>query len=205
MLEKKEEVLRQLKIARKTKGISYQNIVDGTEEIGMAVSLSSVRRVFADDSDAADFRWDTTLRPIARVVLGMDSNEEPQTLEEARADVSGLTAVVDYKDAMIRKLEADLERAHSGHEREIKAHEDAEARTVEYLRDEITVARAERDAKEKALGRYRTTTFLLLILVVLSLLLVICYLLLDRANPNWGIFWRDAATSIEAAASGALT
>lgn len=204
MRSKKEEVLRQLKTARKTKGLSYQNIVDGTEELGMAVSLSSVRRVFAEDSDADDFRWDTTLRPIAHVVLGIDSDEAPQTLEEARVEVSGLTAVVDYKEAMIRKLEAELDRAHSGHQRELASREDAEARKVAFLREEIRVARAERDAKERILRSYRTTTILFLVLFIVALLLVITYLLLDRANPNWGIFWRDAATSIEAAASGAL-
>ena len=170
----------------------------------MAVSLSSVRRVFAEDSDADDFRWDTTLRPIAHVVLGIDSDEAPQTLEEARVEVSGLTAVVDYKEAMIRKLEAELDRAHSGHQRELASREDAEARKVAFLREEIRVARAERDAKERILRSYRTTTILFLVLFIVALLLVITYLLLDRANPNWGIFWRDAATSIEAAASGAL-
>lgn len=204
MRSKKEEVLRQLKTARKTKGLSYQSIVDGTEELGMAVSLSSVRRVFAEDSDADDFRWDTTLRPIARVVLGIDSDEEPQTLEEARVEVSGLTAVVDYKEAMIRKLEAELDRAHSGHQRELASREDAETRKVAFLREEIRVARAERDAKERILNRYRTTTILFLVLFIISLLVVITYLLLDRGNPNWGIFWREAATSIETAASGAL-
>lgn len=204
MRSKKEEVLRQLKTARKTKGLSYQSIVDGTEELGMAVSLSSVRRVFAEDSDADDFRWDTTLRPIARVVLGMDSDEEPQTMEEAKAEVVGLTAVVDYKEAMIQKLEAELERARGEHKRELDSHEAAEARKVAYLQEEIRVARAERDAKEKKLASYRTTTILFLVLFVISLLVVITYLLLDRSNPNWGIFWREAATSIEAAASGAL-
>lgn len=204
MNTKKEAVLDQLKQARKTKGMSYQDIVDGTEEMGLAVSLTTVKRVFSADSTAADFRWDTTLRPIARVIFGMDSDEEPQTLEEARADVSGLSAVVDYKDAMIKKLEADLERAHSGHQRELASHEEAESRKIAYLREEIQVARAERDAKEKSLQRYRTTTFLFLVLFIVSLLIVITYLMLDRSNPNWGIFWRDAATSINAAVSGAL-
>lgn len=204
MRAKKEEVLRQLKTARKAKGLSYQDIVDGTEEIGMAVSLSTVKRVFAENSDAADFRWDTTLRPIARVVLGMDNDEEPQTLEEARVEVSGLTAVVDYKDALIRKLESDLERAQSGHQRELAAHEEAETKKIAYLREEVRLAREERDAKERTLRSYRMTTILFLVLLIVALLLVITYLLLDRANPNWGIFWREAATSIEAAASGAL-
>ena len=134
----------------------------------------------------------------------MDSDEEPQTMEEAKAEVVGLTAVVDYKEAMIQKLEAELERAREEHKRELDSHEAAEARKVAYLQEEIRVARAERDSKEKKLASYRTTTILFLVLFLISLLVVITYLLLDRANPNWGIFWREAATSIEAAASGAL-
>lgn len=170
---KKEEVLHQLKIARKTKGMSYQDVVDGTEDIKMAVSLSTVKRVFANDSTAADFRWDTTLRPIARVVLGMDSEEEPQTLEEARVEVSGLAAVVDYKDALLHKLEADLERAHANHQREISALTQAEARKIEFLRHELMTARAERDKRDKTLQIYRMATFAMLGLFVAALLFVI--------------------------------
>ena len=199
MIAKKEAVLEQLKQARKTKGMSYQDVVDGTEEMGMAVSLSTVKRVFAADSTAADFRWDTTLRPIARVVLGMTSDEEAQTLEEARVEASGLAAVVDYKDALLRKLEEDLERAHFGHKQEMEAHEREAARKIEYLRDEIRLARAERDACEKTLRHYRGMTFLFLLLFAVSLLFVVLYLLLDRADPTWGIFWRTA-TAIEAVA-----
>jgi hypothetical protein len=107
---KKEEVLRQLRIVRKVKKMSYQNIVDGTEAIGAAVSMSSVRRVFDERFHADDFRYDTTIKPIVRVVMGIEEEfyEEPQTIEEATANVEGLVAVVDYKDAKIELLEAEL-------------------------------------------------------------------------------------------------
>lgn len=107
---KKEEVLRQLRIVRKVKKMSYQNIVDGTEAIGAAVSMSSVRRVFDERFHADDFKYETTLRPIVRVVMGIEEEfyEEPQTLPEATANVEGLVAVVDYKDSKIEQLEAEL-------------------------------------------------------------------------------------------------
>lgn len=107
---KKEEVLRQLRIVRKVKKMSYQNIVDGTDAIGAAVSMSSVRRVFDERFHADDFRYDTTIKPIVRVVMGIEEDfyEEPQTIEEATANVEGLVAVVDYKDATIERLEAEL-------------------------------------------------------------------------------------------------
>lgn len=197
MVPEKEEVLRRLKIARKTKNLSYQDIVDGTEENGAAVSLSSVKRVFAEDSKASEFRYDTTLQPIIRFVLGVDGDtEEPQSLEEARADVAGLSAVVDYKGAMIQKLEAELERARELHHSELERVAQAEARKVAFLREELQAARAERDAREKALKTYRAATVLALVLFCVSLILVLAYLLTDLANPNWGIFFTNAAASL---------
>ena len=110
MGSKKEEVLRQLRIVRKAKKMSYQNIVDATESIGSAVSMSSVRRVFDERFHADDFKYDTTLKPIVRVVMGIEEEfyEEPQTLPEATANVEGLVAVVDYKDSTIDRLQSEL-------------------------------------------------------------------------------------------------
>ena len=113
MGSKKEEVLRQLRIVRKAKKMSYQNIVDATESIGSAVSMSSVRRVFDERFHADDFKYDTTLKPIVRVVMGIEEEfyEEPKTLPEATANVEGLVAVVDFKDSTIDRLQAELDTA----------------------------------------------------------------------------------------------
>ena len=107
---KKEEVLRQLRLVRKAKKMSYQSIVEATEAIGFAVSLSSVRRVFDERFHADDFKYDTTLKPIVRVVMGIEQefHEEPQSLPEATANVEGLVAVVDYKDSTIERLQAEI-------------------------------------------------------------------------------------------------
>lgn len=196
MVPEKEEVLRRLKIARKTKNLSYQDIVDGTEENGAAVSLSSVKRVFAEDSKASEFRYDTTLQPIIRFVLGIDSDDDPRDMKEAMADVAGLSAVVDYKGAMIQKLEAELERAHESHRAELERLAQAENRKLAFLRDELKTAREERDKKEKELRNYRLVTALTLVLLSMSLLLVLAYLLTDLVNPNWGIFFTNTVAAI---------
>lgn len=196
MVPEKEEVLRRLKIARKTKNLSYQDIVDGTEENGAAVSLSSVKRVFAEDSKASEFRYDTTLQPIIRFVLGIDSDDDPRDMKEAMADVAGLSAVVDYKGAMIQKLEAELERAHEAHRSELERLAQAEDRKLAFLRDELKIAREERDKKEKELRNYRLVTALTLVLLSMSLLLILAYLFTDLVNPNWGIFFNNASASI---------
>ena len=192
MKSKKEEVLRQLKAVRKAKNISYQDIVDGTEEMGVAVSLSSVKRVFAEDSQAGDFRYDSTIRPIVRFVMGIDSGlDDLETYEEAKANAEGLAAVVDYKDALLHRVEAELERAREDHRQIIEKMEAAEVRKIEYLKEEIQRAREEKKMIETRMERWRTAAILFVGLFVTALLLVIAYLLTDHSNPNWGIFWAE--------------
>lgn len=56
-----------IKQAKKDLGLTYQEIVDRTERSGEPVSLSTVKRLFSEDG-AFDFRYDTTLRPIANAL-----------------------------------------------------------------------------------------------------------------------------------------
>lgn len=192
MISKKEEVLRQLKLVRKAKNISYQAIVDGTEELGMAVSLSSVKRVFAEDSQACDFRYDSTLKPIVRFVMGVDGDiEEPKTYEEAKVNVEGLAAVVQLKDEMLSRAERELLRSREDHKLEIERLQAAEERKIAYLKEEIKRARDDKEYLEIRLARWRTTTILFLSLFVTSLLFVIAYLLTDHSTPEWGIFFTE--------------
>ena len=198
MISKKEEVLRQLKLVRKAKKLSYQDIVEGTEAMGVSVSLTSVKRVFAEDSRACDFRYDATIRPIVRFVMGIDGDVgELETLEEAKVNVDGLTAVVDYKDSYIARLEAELERIRADHKEAIEKLESAEARKVAYLREEIQRTREEQKISDNRMARWRTASILFLSLFVTSLLLVIAYLLTDHGNPDWGIFWAPNSAPLQ--------
>ena len=190
MITKKEEVLRQLKIVRKAKKISYQDIVDGTEEMGTAVSLTSVKRVFAEGSDVNSFNYAATIRPIVRVVMGVDGDmDEFESIEAAKANVEGLAAVVDYKDAIIANLQAELDRVHNNHRCTVEKMEAGENRKLEYLKAELDIARAATRSAEEKLSRWRTAAFMISGLLIVALLLVIAYLTLDRSDPDWGLFW----------------
>lgn len=116
-MTEKQELLQKLRIAREAKGLSYQDIVDVTEENGEAVSLSTVKRIFQKDSDLEDFRYHQTVRPIIRAVLGMDEETEKPaaepTAEQAEqyyATIEGLKAVVDLKHSQITALQKENDR-----------------------------------------------------------------------------------------------
>lgn len=75
-----KNIVSQIKEAKKASGLSYQDIVELTEQNGTPVSLSTVKRVFAEDAREWDFRYDSTLNPIAKA---LDVNlEKSQTEDE---------------------------------------------------------------------------------------------------------------------------
>ncbi len=113
--EKQKEYILQLKNIKESKGYGYQRIVDEAESLGFYVSLSSVRRVFAEGSEDLSFR-DETLRAIGRVLLETtEPTPEPVKGDTAQRweyyeQIEALKAAVEYKTATIDQLNAELQR-----------------------------------------------------------------------------------------------
>ncbi len=101
MTEKNRLLIIHLKEVRKQKGYTYQYIVDECERIGFSVSMSTVKRVFAEDSEDMGFRY-STIRPIAIVVLGLDEVEQNEAVTQDEADA--LRALIAIKDKQIDDL-----------------------------------------------------------------------------------------------------
>lgn len=109
------ELIADLKVARKAKGLSYQDVLDGCEAAGEAISLSTVRKVFSAGSEDSKFRYDTSLGPISRVVLGLD---EPAP-EEAPPEESALRTIIDIKNEQIAAYRAEIDMVREAARREI--------------------------------------------------------------------------------------
>lgn len=147
-MSEKQELLEKLRIAKETKGLSYQDIVDITEENGEAVSLSTVKRIFQKDSDLDDFRYHQTVRPVIRAVLGMDEETEKPaaepTAEQAEqyyATIEGLKAVVDLKHEQLMALQRENDRLTAemsdlkvDRKEDIKRHDEESQKKVDYLK-----------------------------------------------------------------------
>lgn len=70
----KSYILR-LKQVRIEKGVTYEEIVDGVEKNGDSVSLSTVRKIFADGSEnESSVKW-STIQPVGYFLLGIDETE----------------------------------------------------------------------------------------------------------------------------------
>lgn len=125
MLQRKiAEIITRLKKVREENGLSYQKIVDLVEQNGGYVSISTVRRVFEEGSEAYGWQYDNTLRPIADAVLGIYSASEDVTADEADA----MKAIIDYKSDRIAELQEQMKRA-----------EESYKRRIEFLKEQIAL------------------------------------------------------------------
>lgn len=114
---KTADMVKILKAVRDEYGYSYQNIFDKVEAAGEYVSMSSIRRVFADGSENQNFRYEDVIRPLARALLGVDEvtktpdpkNKEQR--EEYYLQIEGLKTAVELKDIKIAELEEKLKKS----------------------------------------------------------------------------------------------
>lgn len=141
--EQLSELMSKLRDAKEAKNLSYQRIADLTEENGEAVSITTVKRVFQKDSDLENFRYNNTIRPIVRAVLGMDEEHEPPAENEPEQaeqfyTIEALKSVVDFKHQQIEILTAENERLKSllsagSNDAVLKTESDAQKK-IDYLK-----------------------------------------------------------------------
>ena len=139
MLQQKiAEIITKLKKVREENGLSYQKIVELVEQNGGNVSLSTVKRVFEDGSESYGFQYENTLKPIADAVLGIYTESEAATPDEADA----LKAIIDYKSDKITELTAQIERT-----------EESYRRRLEFLKDQIALKDKRIDRRDDMIER----------------------------------------------------
>lgn len=113
--------------------ITLQKISDHT-----GVSLSTVTRIFDKDSENKTFRYDS-IKPIAKMLLGLDSLDEGDDGEKA------LKAIIQYKETAILQLKEQLEAEREKHEKKLEK-ERAQSRTsIDFLKHQIELKDARID------------------------------------------------------------
>lgn len=132
------DIISKLKKVREENGLSYQKIVDLVEKNGDYVSLSTVKRVFEDGSEAYGFQFENTLKPIANAVLGIYSETDIVSVSE----VDALKAVVAYKSDRISELESQLNRT-----------EESYRRRLDFLKEQIALKDQRIDKRDAMIER----------------------------------------------------
>lgn len=111
-----KKVMLRIKEVKTQKELTYQDIVDACESQNEAISLSTVKRLFAKGSeDGPDCRL-STINALFHAVVGTEdldlSAEEEAALTETEkefvAENSALKAVVEMRDATIEDLQSQI-------------------------------------------------------------------------------------------------
>ena len=99
------ELIKQLKVAKETNEITYPRIMERMEKNGNFVSLSTLRRVFADGSEmnATNFSYENTLIPIAEALLNVEDVPTDASSPYAK-EIDGLKAVIHVQNEEIARL-----------------------------------------------------------------------------------------------------
>ena len=136
-----KDIILKLKEVRDEKGLSYSDVLDLMEKTGDFLSKSTISRVFADGSEDLSFRYEETIRPIAKALLDLENIGNDDDM-----DIKALKSLLKYKMQRIEELEHQIEQLQSDLKSEkIKYHErmDAEraqwARSIEFLKNQISL------------------------------------------------------------------
>ena len=114
-----KDIIIKLKEVREEKGLSYTDILALMEKNNDFVSKSTLSRVFAEGSEDVSFKYDETIRPIAKALLDIETIEETDNM-----DVQAMKSLLKYKMQRISDLEKQVEHLQTALDKEkIKAQE----------------------------------------------------------------------------------
>ena len=98
-----KEIIMKLKEVRKEKDLSYGDILELMEQNGDFLSKSTISRVFQEGSESLSFRYEETIRPIAKALLDIETIEADDDI-----DVQAMKSLLQYKIQRIEELERHI-------------------------------------------------------------------------------------------------
>lgn len=167
--------IEKLRSAKDRKGYSYQRIVDESEKLGNAVSLSTVKRVFAPGADPDGFN-PATLHAIAQV-LGVDESAE---------DGADLQAALAARDARIRELEAQIAQSEEYTEGRLNYLKDEGRNKLDFIFQQEHNRQETQAAHEKQIKHKDHIIFALVVFIIMLMTGYICLLIYDVMHPEIG-------------------
>ena len=136
-----KDVILKLKEVRNEKNLSFDTILALMEQNGDFVSKSTLSRVFAEGSEENSFRYEETIRPIAKALLDIETLEDSDDI-----DTKAMKSLLKYKIERIEDLERQVEHLENALDKEkIKHHEkmdelrEQHLRTVEFLKEQVAL------------------------------------------------------------------
>jgi len=127
-----KDLILKLKEVKERDHLSLGDIETRTEENGEHVSKTTLSRVFSEGSEDIQFKFESTLKPIANALLDIDTIEEDDDL-----DTQGLKLMLKLKADKIKELEAALDHEKVKHHEKIEKEREQSRRSIEFLKEQI--------------------------------------------------------------------
>lgn len=127
----KNELIDKLREVYAERDLSYDKIISLAEKNGDHVSKSTLSRLFTKGSRDYNFKYEETLRPIAKVLLDMENIEANDNL-----DVQAMKSILKFKIDKIEVQQKQLDQEIFVREKVEKELEQAK-RSIEFLKGQI--------------------------------------------------------------------
>lgn len=136
------EIILKLKQVKEEKNLSYGDILELMDKNDDFVSKSTLSRVFAEGSESSNsFRYEETIRPIAKALLDIETIEQDDTI-----DVQAMKSLLQYKIQRIEELERQIEQLESDFNKEkvkllekMEQEREQRQRSIEFLKGQISL------------------------------------------------------------------
>ena len=131
-----QEIIRKLKAVKVERKLTNTQIKALVDAGGGYVSLTTIRRVFAEESEINDnFSYESTLRPIAQALLIEDTISQGDS--QTRSKIEAFEAIIHQKNEKIESLQNNIDH--------LKVYYD---KRIDFLLDQIALK--DRRADEQA-------------------------------------------------------
>lgn len=134
-----KDIIIKLKEVRKEKGLSYGDILDLVEKNGDYLAKSTLSRLFQDGSEELSFKYDETIRPLAKALLDIETIEDDDNM-----DIQAMKSLLKYKIQRIEELEKHINILEIKLDKEkLKYHEKLDReretfkRSIKFLKEQI--------------------------------------------------------------------
>lgn len=109
--EQTRELILKLKAVKEERGLTHQDVLDLVEANNDSTSMSSVRRVFAEDSENHSFNFRATLQPISKALLAIAQKENVANVDDniLQVQLDALKVESQLKDSIINNLQKELD------------------------------------------------------------------------------------------------
>ena len=147
-------IISQLKVAKAERGLSLGDIMKMIESNGDLISKSTLSRLFQDGSEQIKFDYEYTIRPVAKVLLDIETDEDGDTPE-----IIAQKSVIRILQQEIAELKEQLANEKIKHHEKIEKERAQYNKNIDFLKTQIELKDRRMDEQAIRVDKLLEKTF----------------------------------------------